>query len=402
MLKWSDEDRFIYEFIKCLFGSGDADFLHRLLSRCDSGQIADRAARLEMGALFYDAVKSGKAPLELPPGVLKKWRLEANRNALLNMIYEEEGGKIARELGELGISCVLLKGLAFMEQVYGNKWVRSVGDLDILISREEYPLVRDYLLNNDFVFFNSEIFRGTGQEYIEVCESFSNEMSFVRRKEDYSFYLDVHWDVGGLRDGSPLKQLYPLHSFPWLENLETFQFGGANAVRLSLEMQFIHLVCHFALNHQFRGVKWFLDLVQFIERFGEQMDWRSIHGIITDANVKKFFGITLKLVSEITGEAGFAAENSKAFAAGKMMPAEYNFYKSHLFSRRSHTGTYLCHVMMPCRLRDKLKVLSYLLFDNTALPHWRTSGKKGLPPALQPIYLVYRVAEEGIVRIFKK
>lgn len=402
MLKWSDADLFIYEFIKCLFGSGDTDYLYGLLSRCDWGQIAHRAAQLEVCAFFYDQAKSGKAPLELPPQVLKKWKFEANRNALLNMMYEEEGGKIVRELSERGIACVLLKGLACMEQVYGNKWVRPVGDLDILISRKDYPLVRDHLLNNGFVFSDSEIFRGSGQEYIEVCESFSNEMSFVNKKEDFTFYLDVHWDVAGLREGSRIKQLYPLHSYPWLENLETFQFGGANAVRLSLEMQFIHLVCHFALNHQFRGLKWFVDLVQFIERFGEQMDWRSIQGIVTDANVKKFFGITLKLVSEITGEAGFAAEKSKSFAAGKTIQAEYNFYKNHLFSRRSHTGTYLCHVMMPCRLRDKLKVLSYLLFDNTALPHWRTSGKKGLPPALQPFYLVYRVAEEGLARILKK
>jgi hypothetical protein len=70
-----------------------------------------------------------------------------------------------------------------MEQVYGNKWVRPVGDLDILISRKDYPLVRDHLLNNGFVFSDSEIFRGSGQEYIEVCESFSNEMSFVNKRK---------------------------------------------------------------------------------------------------------------------------------------------------------------------------------------------------------------------------
>lgn len=402
MLRWSNEDLFIYEMIKCLFGGGDTELLHKLLAGRGWGSIADRAAQLEMGAFFYDAVKSGKAPLELPPEVLKRWKYEANRNALLNMMYEEEGGKIVRELNERGIVCVLLKGLAFMEQVYGNKWVRPVGDLDILISREEYPLVRDHLLNNEFVFCNSDIFRGTGQEYVEVCESFANEMSFVRHTENFTFHLDVHWDVGGLREGSHIKQLYPLHSYPWREGLEPFQFGGASAVRLSLEMQFIHLVCHFALNHQFRGVKWFVDLVQFIERFGEQMDWRWINGIVTDANVKKVFGITLKLVSGVTGGAGCAAEKSEVFMAGNTMTAEYNFYRRHLFSSRSHTGTYLCHVLMPCRLKDKLKVLSYLLFDNTALPHWRISGKKGLPPALQPFYLVYRAAEEGFAKILKR
>jgi hypothetical protein len=60
----------------------------------------------------------------------------------------------------------------------------------------------------------------------------------------------------------------------------------------------------FCLEPPVQGLKWFVDLVQFIERFGEQMDWRSIQGIVTDANVKKFFGITLKLVSEITERPG--------------------------------------------------------------------------------------------------
>ena len=167
-------------------------------------------------------------------------------------------------------------------------------------------------------------------------------------------------------------------------------------------MQFIHLACHFALNHQFRGAKWFVDLVQFTEKYGEHLDWRYIHGVVTEANVKKVIGITLKLVSEVTGEDGQAAAKSKEFLAGRVTAAEYNFYKSSLFPDRSHTRTYLSHLLMPCRLNDKLRVLSYLLFDSTAMPHWRTAGKKGLPPALQPFYLVYRAAEEGLMKALKK
>ena len=115
----------------------------------------------------------------------------------------------------------MLKGPAFMEQVYGSKWVRPVGDLDILISREEYPPVRDYLLQDGFDYSGSETFRGTGREYVEVCESYSNEMGFVRETEGFAFHLDVQWDVGGLREGSPMRRLYPLQSYPWRRALNS-------------------------------------------------------------------------------------------------------------------------------------------------------------------------------------
>ena len=105
MHRWSDEDLFIYEFVKCLYGSGDADLLQKLLSRCGVDRAAGRAAQMEMGAFFYDAAASGKAPLDLPQHVLREWKQEANRNAVLNMICEEEGGKVVRELNQRGIDC---------------------------------------------------------------------------------------------------------------------------------------------------------------------------------------------------------------------------------------------------------------------------------------------------------
>jgi hypothetical protein len=60
VLKWSDADLFIYEFIKCLFGSGDTDYLYGLLSRCDWGQIAHRPLSWKYALFFMIRRSPGK------------------------------------------------------------------------------------------------------------------------------------------------------------------------------------------------------------------------------------------------------------------------------------------------------------------------------------------------------
>jgi hypothetical protein len=399
---WSGEERFIYEFLKVLYGNGSEKLLNLYLKKSSFEKITEVLKQHEMVSFFHHVLACGKVPLRLPAATAKEWQYLAGQTALHNMHYEVEGGKINKSLSELGIHCVLLKGMAFMESLYGNTWVRAISDLDLLIDRSDYPPLKEYLFKNGFSHHSSELFRGTPEEYLAISESFHNEVGFVKYFNELPLYLDVHWDVGGLRDGSPMKTLFPINQYNWLSHTEPFCFGAAAARRLNLNMQFIHLVYHFALNHQFRGLKWFVDLCQFAAVFGNELDWAFIHKTLDDHNNKRVFGITIRLISEVVGNSGGVAEKWQEFWSGEGLPGEYRFYRRHLFSRRTHTGTYLCLLFLPEKAADKWKTLAYLLFNQNAVTHWRSPDSKGVKPALQPFYIIYRIAEEMLLRVLGK
>jgi hypothetical protein len=370
------------------------EHLNNCLSQCDPDLLTAKIAGQGMTAFFYNTLTTGNVVLELPAGILKKWQSLAAGTALHNMLYEEKGSLLLNELGEKGIRCILLKGFSRMERLYGNTWTRPVSDLDILITREDYPLVRDYLLGSGFRFSVKEAFRDRVKEAVEVSDSFYNEIQFVKDFGKVPFYLDLHWRIEGIAEGSPLKHLYPLEGYPWRQHTERQSIGGTVVECLSLEMQFIHAVFHFALHHRFQGLKWFLDICLFIKEFGKEMNWDFISDTVREPDCRKLFGITLRLVSDTAGETSRHIPSWKKFWSGTQLPGEYNYYRQRLLSGHSLVQDYLTYVFLPLKVSGKIKVLSYFLFHKEAVRQWRQKGSKSMPPVLQPFYILYRAGAE--------
>ncbi len=165
-------------------------------------------------------------------------------------------------------------------------------------------------------------------------------------------------------------------------------------------MHFLHALFHFSLGHKFAGVKWFVDLCQFAALPGDCLDWASIYNMAALHRCLKPVALTRKLVTAVAGEGGWPVEaGGISLAAEKIGPLELRFYRQRLFSGKSYTGIYLSLVLLPPRLRDRRRVLSYLLFSSEAFPHWRT-GKRRIIPGLQPLSLVLKALREQAGRLF--
>lgn len=86
----------------------------------------------------------------IPPEHLRKlhngFHISLARNTLIYNYLEF----ILSIIKEEPIKVVLLKGLALEKMVYGNKGLRQMNDLDILVSREKALLLRNILLKNGF------------------------------------------------------------------------------------------------------------------------------------------------------------------------------------------------------------------------------------------------------------
>lgn len=392
MMKLSVEDEFILEFTKVYFGSGD-HMLNDSFARCDVGRLAEKLVQQGLPAFFFNAVHSGKVNIELPATVLKKWQALSARIALRNTFYEDRGSKLLSGLQEQGVNFIMLKGFAHMVSLYGNTWTRPVSDLDILINRDDYPRLKELLSGMGFSYHAGDNFRGTVAESQEIDEAYYNEAHFRQDTGEMSINLDVHWGVEGMGEGSPLKSLFPIEDYPWRNYTESQVFGSTKVVCLTAEMQFIHNIMHLGLHHRLQGFKWFMDICLLLTEQGHELDWDFIRETVKEPDCRKLVGIMLRLVEDVTaGPTGIP--HWREFWSGGGLPGEYGHYKSRLFAGGGRAGDYVTLVLLPVRLRDKLKVISFFLFKKEAVRHWRADGQKGTLSFFQPFYIVCRVAGE--------
>ncbi len=381
-----DEDLFVLEFIKVYYDNGNLERLKYLMSVSDLERLTNRLNELQVAAFFHAAVSSGKVPLDLPLKTLKEWKMLARKVALQNMLYEQEGGKVLKGLYERGVRCTLLKGFSYMEKLYGNTWTRPVSDLDILISQDDFPCVKNYLLTNGFTMFRSDFLT----EWDKINGKLLDEQHLFKRFGVFTLNLDFHW-IRVLGDAENELQ-YDLSAQNWTQNTGSVCFGEVEADCLNLEMLFIHCLDHYVLHHSlYKGFKWFLDLCQFVVQLGEQLDWSLIKSVVTKPNSRKAFGITLRLIEEVVGDAGPAAGNWRDFWPGRGLPGEYFLYRRQLLSRNPITILFLHQMLFPVRMKDKFKIASLLLFNGNQ----NTFSVLGRQLTfLRPLYVLYKGVKE--------
>lgn len=395
MVKLSSEDQFIEDFIKVYFGNGDPQELTKVLSCCSGQQLSRRAAEKGVAAFFYTAITSGKVEAELPIEVLNTWKSSAHTVGLHNALLETEGQQITRDLEGLGADYILLKGFSLLESLYGNTWTRPLSDLDILIHPGDYQLIKETLYSRGYSIVKTADYRGTLEEFIQVNEKLSTEITFSKSRGGININIDLHWAIGGLLwENSPFDRIFPIEQYPWWDHVSAGSSREWDFRCLSREMQFLHIVFHFALHHQFQGIKWFLDICLFICNLGNDMDWDLIHQIAGDPDCRKLLGITLRMAEEFTGCREDKAPHWQTFWSGVGMPGEYRFFRQRLLSDSKKSGQYMAFTLLPLNFNDKASVLSYLLFNRAAVHHWHRQEEKKGWSLLQPFYILYRTGEE--------
>ena len=387
--------KIVTAFLRACFVEDREKYIQQPPTDADWISLSAFLQQHNLTSFFYQAISSQKVAFEVPPAVLKNWSISTKKTIINNALLEQELGLILVGLKELNISPVLLKGIA-LHHLYDNILSRPSSDIDIFITRTEYEIVRDYLLKNGFNYGIARDFRGTREQYIELQENHSTEISFQKSLGSTSVNIDLHWELDGIYDGSPLEELFPIDKYPWHQYTQTDSWGELSFMTLRPELQFIHLAAHFALHHQFQGVKWFLDLALFIKCMGKELDWQFIDSIVREPDCRKIIGVTMRLIENLLISLPTGVPRWQHFWNGRGLPGEFRFYKVRLYAQSSKTGQYLGNVLLPLKIKDKLKVLAYYLFNKEAISLWRTDNESGkLPNFMQPFYIISRVYQDN-------
>ncbi|MGD0277803.1 MAG: nucleotidyltransferase family protein [Smithella sp.] len=387
----SDINGKILSIISALNSGGGYFVKTPVLHNVDWPAIVAAIEKTGLAGYFSALFSQTKSGSEIPATVVDTIKIAARRIAAHNAFYESQCARILQGLSSTGVENILLKGLSYMEDIYGDTFARAMSDIDLLIRPVDRIKALEYLLTEGYSNYVIPSFKGSQNDFTNLTDLIG-EAHFMKKSGALTVSIDLHWR---LRAGYPMNDYLALDKFPWWQETGTVIIGGIPARRLSPEMQFIHLALHFAIHHQYTGLRWFVEMGLFIKRFGNDLDWEFIYMTASSPDCRKLLGICLRLAADYMGDSRPCWAMWRKFLSGcTILPGEYRFYKSCLMrDARSRIAAYICMTLSPATFAGRLRMISYFLFDPQGVTFWRGSDTR-VPQWLQPFYNLYIIGSQ--------
>jgi hypothetical protein len=258
------------------------------LSPADWENLADRALRFKIEALFYREIKSRDFPAELIPDHVRKKFRQAYRNlATANTGLFFDALKVLKSLAENQLPVIALKGFGLAKSIYGDIALRPMYDIDLLLKEEDLVRAGRILLalgyKQDFPAWESML------KTYHHLPPFTNKNGTI---------IELHWNI--VTPDSPIKVdidgLWERASFIKIDHAEVQVF--------SPEDLFLHLCIHACFHLQTE-----LDLIPFCDMAGliktsaDKIDWQIVIARASRWGAKKCLYLMLLLVQELLGAA---------------------------------------------------------------------------------------------------
>ena len=198
----------------------------------------------------------------VPVATKDRLKTERRLQVVRALAQEAELCRVASLFAASGVTLIPLKGVALSQELYGDPFMRSSGDIDILVRVEDVPRAEELLVGlcyRNAIGFHS--FSRRQQLHIirsEHHHEYINDESGIHIELHWRSYLWNEAQVSALWDGSlPSK---------W----------AANGNQLSKVDNILFLADHGA-RHGWQRLKWLSDLAMLMENCSVD-DWDAIYG----------------------------------------------------------------------------------------------------------------------------
>ncbi len=311
-LNFSDEMK--YKIVALAAGIKEWNYFTRL------------AAEHGVAALVYHNIEklglNGIITEECSEALHSSYLLNVSRTAFHIAGTEE----ILGLLNKAGIKTVLLKGLALELTVYGNKGLRQMTDVDVLVGRNDYLKVRKILMENGYDSlplksgFHKPIVAWTGKHLPTLMK---NGLS-----------IDIHLELFPGKKNSLTEKM--------LATASGIKFENEKAMVPEPQLFFLFLVRHL-YNHEFNDesqLRLYADLVVLLEKHWNEIVNYDILSLANEAGMSKILAWKLELLRDLWGF-GFS-DWLNEFIGKWFNPASINnfvfFLKSPKNNKPSHPG----------------------------------------------------------------
>lgn len=300
--------------------------------------LIEESDRHGVTPLLYFRVKTSSGS-HVPTGVIEELRNAYLRSTAANARRYRQLSTILTALKDESIPVIVLKGAHLGEVVYGGMiGLRTMGDVDLLLRREDLPRSRHRLLD------------------IGGCPS-----------DERALNLDIHWNIGDVdlfgNRGLAVAQFNIDVDGIW-ERARPAVIGGVQTLVLSPEDLLIHLCIHLSYDHLFldAGLRGLCDLRQTIRHYHGRMEWDGVQRRSEEWGMRNAVFLSLLLAKTLLGA------DVPDRVVESMTPDQWDAEAGDWALRQVFDGghsslsPFFWHMLSPAPFREKARHLLRLVF----------------------------------------
>ena len=187
-------------------------------------------------ALSWHNITATNSSKNIPPEYLKILHNAYLINLTRNTYLYDQLAKILELTKDENIKVVLLKGMALEKTIYGDKGLRQMTDIDILVSHDVVLKLRKIFIKNGF---KSDPFKSPLYKYLIPYLN-----THIPRLTKGDCHLEIHYKLFDQEDNSLTEKL--------LESSTLLKTGEHNAYIPPTQLFFLYLISHLE-HHEVAG-----------------------------------------------------------------------------------------------------------------------------------------------------
>ena len=230
------------------------------LSEDEWAGLIDEARRLRVAPLLRARLKEVND--KLPAPALGRLEQVYVWNTKRNFILFQQLARFLRNLEGEGIDCIILKGAALAQALYGNIGLRVMRDIDLMVRADALPAAVRRLEELGFRAMEPYELQTRLLDYKDLP-------TFQHDETGAAFELHHHISMPDDPFAIAADELW--------EHAVQFPLAGSNALRLSAEHQLLHLSLHTAYQDGFQlSLTGLLDVDALLRRSQQPLDWDEV------------------------------------------------------------------------------------------------------------------------------
>ena len=290
-LNLSSEDRLL---LYCARTSVNEDITYQIKEILDEclnwDYTVESSTRHGISPLLYWNLSKIDKGKDVPEEVMAKLKRLYYENAARNRLLYDELSKILKVFKDAGIDVIVLKGAFLAETIYKNISLRPMGDIDLLIKKEDLHKVKKEL---------SQLMYHAPVLPTKLFEQWETEQCHAIQytNQDKNVEIEPHWDIQ--LPSSPFQ--IDINKF-W-ENAQPVKIADVETLMFAPENLLQHLCLHLDkhLNSGVIPFRWYCDIAEVIRHYGEKINWKYLIQSSKDYGIEKPIYQSLYLVTKYLG-----------------------------------------------------------------------------------------------------
>ena len=267
-----------------------------------------------------------------------------------NVSIYKELNRLLKLFKQSNLDVIVLKGASYIETLYHNISLRSMGDIDLLVKEDNLQNARELLLNNGY------IQQSGWTEHQQIDTHHLPHFIHQRNKT----VVELHWTIG------MYEEILPINMDEIWNRVHTIQFETEKMQILSPEDMILHQCCHLFIVHggEF-SLKNLCDLSEIIQKYRQTINWDLIINCSIRYKIAVLVYGGIFLVQQIYNRAIpiHVTEKLKTKYSAKQLSWLQNFVNNDFISeKKGKIKTPLSRLLWFNGPRNKVKYLLITLF----------------------------------------